>query len=99
VIDDQGLPTILACGLGPADPAATPAADVAALIGLVARAVGAEPPTATGLVTALADHLSPPEKAAVRMLASPASGEELYSFADALEIAILKAELRRQRAP
>jgi hypothetical protein len=65
----------------------------------VGNVVGAKPATGAGLVARLAGHLSAPEKAAVLVLSSPRNAEELYTFADTLEIAILKGTLSGRVAP
>src|SRR5262249_46306080 len=76
-------PTVLASGLAAAPPAgaASPAADVAALVGLVARRVGAGP-SAAELVATLAAGLEPAERAAFESRASapPGSGEALFQI-------------------
>ena len=94
LIDSLGHPTVLACGLGPVNPDATPASDVKDLVALVCSALRLDNTAAESLVDALASHLSQPEQSALRLMSSPRTGEELYAFADALEIAILKGELR-----
>jgi tRNA A-37 threonylcarbamoyl transferase component Bud32 len=94
LIDSLGHPTVLACGLGPVNPDATPASDVKDLVALVCGALRLDNTAAESLVDALASHLSQPEQSALRLMSSPRTGEELYAFADALEIAILKGELR-----
>jgi serine/threonine-protein kinase len=95
VIDDLDHPTLLASGLGRAAPDATPAGDVAALVDLVGRLVGAEP-TLDGLVDTLAATLSHPDRAALKLLGGRRSGLSLFHLAEALELALLK--VGRQRA-
>lgn len=93
LLDDQDVPTLLACGLGTANPDAKPADDVAAILELVAATVGA---TGAGIVDALAPQVSAPERAALAAMATPRTGEQLYELADALEIAILRARAREE---
>jgi serine/threonine-protein kinase len=95
LIDDLGHPTILACGLGPVPEDASPTSDCLVLSGIVARGVGAVPATAEGLVDALAGLLGDDAGSTLRAMAAGATtGEDLYAFADALEIAILERERR-----
>jgi eukaryotic-like serine/threonine-protein kinase len=90
VIDDLDHPTLLASGLGRAAPDASPAGDVAALVALLARLVGAEPASLDGLVDTLAAALSHPERAAIKLLGGGQSGLGLFHLAEALELALLK---------
>jgi eukaryotic-like serine/threonine-protein kinase len=94
VVDEQGHPTVLACGLGAIPANASPGGDVAAIVDLIAQLVNAPTRTGAGLIAQLAEHLSAQERAALELLASPRTGEDLYTFADTLEVAILKGQLR-----
>ncbi len=94
VVDSHGHPTVLVCGLGPLNPEATPAADTTALIEMVTDIAGIDKHTGEGLVEATTEHLSAQEQAALMIMSTPKSGEQLYAFADAIEIAILKARAR-----
>ncbi len=94
VIDDLDHPTLLASGLGRASPAATPPADVAALVTLLGRLCGAEP-TLDDLVDTLASTLSHPERAALKLLGGGQSGLGLFHLAEALELALLKVGRKR----
>ncbi len=88
VVDDGWIPTLMASGLPPPVPA-TPADDVAAVIGLVALGCGV-----AGEPAALVGYLAPgaAPTAAVALVAMPrTTGEELYAWADAIEIAALRA--------
>ncbi|MCW5808345.1 MAG: protein kinase, partial [Deltaproteobacteria bacterium] len=85
VLDDGAIPTVMAAGLG-AVASATPAGDVAALIGLVAHLVGTSP-----TFDAVARSLGSRVGAEVPAVAPPDDGESLYAAADALEIAVLAA--------
>ncbi|HEU5057694.1 MAG TPA: protein kinase, partial [Kofleriaceae bacterium] len=90
VIDDLDHPTLLASGLGRASPDASAAGDVAALVALIGRLAGAEPPTLDGLVDTLAAALSHPERAAIKLLGGARSGLGLFHLAEALELALLR---------
>ena len=96
VLDEHLNPTVLASGLGPARADAKPAYDVQALLAILARIVPCDP-SPDAFLSALAPTLSHPEKAAILAQGSPTTGEQLYSFADAVEIAMLKAERRGRR--
>ncbi|MCA9680007.1 MAG: hypothetical protein KC464_33555, partial [Myxococcales bacterium] len=76
---------ILAAGLGPPDQAATAAADTAAVLALVATALGAAP-TLDAVVAAIVPGLSAPARRALAG-ARIDDGEQLYAAADAVEIA------------
>lgn len=94
LVDDNAVPTVLVCGLGPVDAEEPkPKDDVKAIIRLVAGALGAEP-TADALVDALAPNLSRPERTVLLAMSNPRNGEEMYAFADAVEIALLLQEGR-----
>jgi len=83
VVDDAGIPTVLASGLGPILTEATARADVDAIVAAVAAAAGAG--------STLADlfaHLAPDFPAPA---VHPADGEDLYALADRLEIAMIRA--------
>jgi eukaryotic-like serine/threonine-protein kinase len=90
VVDDTGIPTILAGGLGPVPPAAGPATDVAAIVALVAAACGADGRDLAAVLDRVAPHLGPAQRTA---LASehPADGEALYALADRLEVAMIRS--------
>jgi len=97
VVDEAGNPTILACGLGEVPAGADTTTDVAAILALVQSILeleGAPNTIADRLVDTMAAAASNPERAMIRSMAEPTTGEELYSFADALEIALLKAQQR-----
>ncbi len=86
VVDDTGIPTVLAAGLGTPRDEASARDDVDAVLAVVAAAAGA--PAAT--VTALLDHLVPAVPAAQRaaLAAMPLDdGEALYALGDATEVA------------
>ncbi len=97
VVDSHGYPTVLVSGLGHAGDAAAPAQDVAAIVALASGLSGVEPATCEGLINRFAAHLSAQEQTALSLAASPRSAEELYRFADALEIAVLRGELQMAR--
>ena len=95
LLDEQVNPTLLVCGLGraPASGAAGAGDDVAAILDLVARLAGVAVPAAGTaapvLIDALAPDLDADRRDALVRLAEPTDGEALYTFAEALEIAIL----------
>jgi len=85
VLDDGAVPTVMAAGLGPvAD--ATPAADVTAIVRVVAQLADCDP-TLDAVIHAIAEQVgaTPPSWTA------PVDGESLYGVADALDIAVLTA--------
>ncbi|MBK9037435.1 MAG: protein kinase [Myxococcales bacterium] len=91
VADD--IPTVMVAGVGPgAGAGAGAAVDVDAVLGLAARTItGAETPEpAAALVAALGPGVDEPTRARLRGLART-TGAELYEWADALEIAQLRA--------
>jgi tRNA A-37 threonylcarbamoyl transferase component Bud32 len=88
VIDDAGIPTIMAAGLGAELAEPRPVADVDAILDVVAAAAGV--PTGAGVLDALIAHLIP-EAAKRPALPAPAHGAALYAAADAIEIAMLEA--------
>ncbi|HWO27076.1 MAG TPA: protein kinase [Kofleriaceae bacterium] len=85
VLDEGAVPTVMAAGLGPI-PGGAPAADVAAIIGLVAQLAESEP-----TFDALARALTGAVGAALPAYAPPVDGESLYAAADAVDIAVLGA--------
>ena len=85
VLDDRAVPTIMAAGLGVVAEA-TPAADVAAIIAIVAEVAGSQP-TFADLARAIAGEVG----AIVPPSPTPVDGESLYAAADALDIAVLGA--------
>jgi serine/threonine-protein kinase len=85
VLDEGAVPTVMAAGLGPVAEG-TPAADVAAIIGVVAQLAEAAP-----TFDALARTLTGAVGAAVPAYAPPVDGESLYAAADAVDIAVLAA--------
>ncbi|HEY0192171.1 MAG TPA: protein kinase [Kofleriaceae bacterium] len=85
VLDDGAVPTVMAAGLGKVEPG-DPAADVAAIIAVVAEIAGSEP-TFEALARALTDEVG----AALPPLTAPTDGESLYAAADAIDIAVLAA--------
>jgi eukaryotic-like serine/threonine-protein kinase len=103
LLDEQQNPTLLVCGLGraPAEPS-LPQGDVRDILRLVARGAGIDTDAhgpggldspgalAAVLVDALVPDLAGPERAAV-LAPEPHNGEELYAFAERLEIALLRA--------
>lgn len=92
LIDDDGYPTLLAAGLGPAPADARPEDDGAAIIDIVAAALGVESgPDA--LARALGDEN------AAEGLRRARSGEDLYAIAEAIEIEILARRRRPSRPP
>jgi hypothetical protein len=93
VIDDDINPTVLASGLGRLPTGASPGRDVADVFGIMGN-FAACAATTDGIVDALAPALSRSERAALLAGAAPATGWDLYSFAEALEIALLKARRR-----
>jgi serine/threonine protein kinase len=98
MLDEQQNPTLLICGLGraPHEPS-LPREDVRDILRLVARCAGAGigvQADASALAAALVDALAPglPVSARAIVLASdPYTGEELYAFAERLELALLRA--------
>jgi len=89
VMDDGGVPTIMAAGLGsPVE--ATPADDVAAVIALIAGLAGAEP-SFLALARKLVEEVDTPLPAALASYPTPSDGEALYGGADLIEIAVLAA--------
>ena len=97
VVDELDHPTVLASGLGAAPPAASPDADVAALVALVGQLCGAGRDTGS-LIDTLAAGLSHPERSALRLLPASESGQGLHQLAEALEIALLKMARRERKA-
>ncbi len=98
LLDDHDMnPTVLVAGLGPAADT-RPADDVAAVLNIVTHAAGAPP---SGRIEDFVDialaELSPTERGAILSLPVPTTGEELYAFADAIEIALLKARRRARK--
>jgi serine/threonine-protein kinase len=85
VLDDGGVPTITAAGLGTVTPS-QPVDDVHALVAVVAAIVGCDP-TFAALATDLCDQVGATVPAYVR----PTDGESLYAAADALDVAVLAA--------
>jgi serine/threonine-protein kinase len=85
VLDEGAVPTVMAAGLGPVAEG-TPAADVAAIIAVVAQLAEAEPAFDT-----LAHAIAAAVGAAVPAYAPPVDGESLYAAADAVDIAVLAA--------
>jgi tRNA A-37 threonylcarbamoyl transferase component Bud32 len=85
VIDDGAVPTLLAAGL-PAVTDATPAADVAAIVQVVASVEGCAP-----TFDALARHLTNLVGAKLPTYVMPTDGESLYAAAHAIDIAVLGA--------
>ncbi len=81
VVDDGAIPTLLIAGLPPPHADAAPAADVAAVIALVAADLGA--PTWSALVQALAPGAS--------LDVALGDGAALYAALDELELAHLRA--------
>jgi serine/threonine-protein kinase len=95
VVDELHNPTVLVAGLGPPVAGASAAADVAACIRLAALALpGAAGGDTDAVVGALLEELSPTERGGFLARPRPTTGEELYAFADAIEIALLKAHRR-----
>ena len=91
LVDDDGNPTVLICGLGPAQSSGQkPADDVSAIIALVAGLISAEPSPA-GLARALIGQIEMGQQTALEAISPPATGEELYAFADAVEVSLLEA--------
>jgi tRNA A-37 threonylcarbamoyl transferase component Bud32/tetratricopeptide (TPR) repeat protein len=93
VIDDSGVPTIMAAGLG-ARADATPTEDVSAVIAVIASVAGltgATEPPFTALAKKLVDEVDTKLPAALANLELPPDGEALYAAADALDIAVLSA--------
>jgi hypothetical protein len=103
LVDEELHPAVLAAGLGPVEGDPRPADDVAALIRLVAGLLGGQPAVtspatsaatspAEALMAAVGNALGEAERAAVLGAGGEiATGEALYAFADALEIALLRA--------
>lgn len=93
VLDEEGEPTLLASGLGPAPPDARFADDVLALASLTGRLVGeTEQPWA--FIDRLIASMSPP----VGEMQRPHSGEELFELAEQIELGLLRARFRNQPA-
>ncbi len=93
VVDEQMTPTVLASGLGRAPADASARGDVAGVLAIIGKLAGCAP-SPEGLVSRLAPSLSHPEKVALLAAGLPRNGGELYLFAEALEIALLKAKRR-----
>ena len=98
LLDDHDMnPTVLVAGLGPAADT-RPADDVAAVLAIVTHAAGSPP---SGRIEDFVDialaELSPTERGAILSLPAPTTGAELYAFADAVEIALLKARRRAHK--
>lgn len=85
VLDDGGVPTITAAGLGTVTPS-QPVDDVHALIAVLATIVGCEPSFA-----ALAADLCEQVGAKLPAYVTPTDGESLYAAADAIDEAVLAA--------
>jgi serine/threonine-protein kinase len=97
VIDELDNPTVLASGLGPAPPGASPAADVEALVAIVGRLTGG--PTALDpLLATLTADLDPALESSLALRSPCGTGEALYSVAESVELALLKHRLQRSRA-
>ncbi len=95
VIDDSGVPTIMAAGLGVVTDA-TPADDVKAIVALLSSIAGVAvvpgvEPSFGSLAKKLCDEGDTPLPAALASLEPPADGESLYEAADTLDIALLSA--------
>jgi len=90
VVDDASIPTLLASGLGPVAGEPSPRADVAAIVELVATAAGCAPPSLGGLVACVAPD-APARERADLAAGRIDDGEQLYDWADRLEIAMLRA--------
>jgi len=88
VIDDAKIPTLMVAGLGAPSADASPAADVAAVVGLVGHVLN-DPGAATfaGLVTRL---VADPARRAELNALPLGDGDALYAAADRLEVAILQ---------
>lgn len=95
LIDDDGNPTILICGLGRKadDPGDEIVGDITAIVCALAGVLDIEP-TFEALAQAIAPDASADDQAALRALGPPRTGEELYAFADAVEIAQLHSRHR-----
>lgn len=85
VLDEGAVPTVMAAGLGPVGEG-SPAADVAAIIAVVAALAEAPP-----AFDALAQALTAAVGARLPTYAPPTDGESLYAAADAVDIAVLAA--------
>jgi serine/threonine-protein kinase len=85
VLDEGAIPTVMAAGLGPVAEG-SPAADVAAILRVVAQLAEAEP-----AFDALARALTGAVGAELPAYAPPIDGESLYAAADAVDIAVLAA--------
>jgi eukaryotic-like serine/threonine-protein kinase len=85
LLDDGVVPTLLAAGLGPVGDS-SPAADVAAIVSLVATIVGAQA-TFADLARAAVTEVG----AALPVFQLPVDGETLYAAADAVDVAVLAA--------
>ncbi len=81
VVDDNGVPTLLASGLGPVKSDATARGDVDAIVAAVAGILSAQP-TLEGLLAALGVTITHP---------APNDGDDLYALADKAEIAMIRA--------
>ncbi len=85
VVDDAGIPTVLAAGLGPAVDS-TPVDDVNAIVA-VAATLAKSAPSFGALAAALCGQVG----ARLPAYNLPRDGESLYAAADALDVAILAA--------
>lgn len=93
LLDERGHPTILVCGLEPVDGPADAQNDVEAIMHVVIRAVGVQTSSEQSARRALVDALVGQVDKEIRsqLLRLPSSdGEELYTFAQAIEIELLE---------
>jgi hypothetical protein len=104
LVDDDTNPTVLVCGLGAIVSDASPEADVRAILELMTRVVraprsgaGAARDLIAALIAATGPTLGPSDQAEILALARPATGEELYALGDAIETAMLRADLREKK--
>ncbi len=97
VIDDDVNPTVLVCGLGRVAGTPGPRDDVRAIVALITTALrlpDGEGDPIRRLAATLAPDASEAENAQISALCDPEGGEELYAFADAVEVAMLRARRR-----
>lgn len=93
LLDERGHPTILVCGLDAAWGPANAQSDVDAIMRVVAQAVGAGDTSDRSAREAIVDALVGKASIAVkaRLLEVPScDGEELYKFAQAIELELLQ---------
>jgi serine/threonine-protein kinase len=93
LLDERGHPTVLVCGLEAPKMPPSPELDVEEIIKVIAKSVGDNELPPADAASYLVDRLleNPEEETRAALLALPISdGEELHSFAEAIELALLE---------